>query len=108
MKLREILDKYAGEVITRPPKPGVFEYRGYTARFDLDDDDRYMITYSPSLPKKLERMFSTCKSRRQGEKMAINAIDLAHEMELQASGQAAQAGELRTGSSHGPLERNNG
>jgi hypothetical protein len=110
MKLNEILTKYAGEVIQRPAVDSdtTFEYKGYKATFDLNDDDVYEITYNPPLIRKIARMYSRCKRKGQCKEYAIKAIDLAHEAETQASGQAAQSGETATSVNGGPLERDNG
>lgn len=110
MKLNEILTKYAGEVIQRPAidTDTTFEYKGYKASFDLTDDDVYEITYDPPLIRKIARMYSRCKRKGQCKEYAIKAIDLAHEAETQASGQAAQSGRAALDQPGGPLERSNG
>ena len=103
MKLDEILTKFGGEVIQRPSidNSKEFEYRGYKATFTLNDDDVYEITYSPTLLRKIERMYSRCRNKSQ-------CNDLAHAAETQASGQAAQSGRTALDNPGGPLERSNG
>ena len=110
MKLDEILTKYGGEVIQRPAidTDNEFEYKGYKATFDLNDDDVYEITYNPPLLRKIERMYSRCKRKGQCKDFAIKAIDFAHAAEVQASGQATQSGRSALDQHGGPLERANG
>lgn len=110
MKLDEILTKFGGEVIQRPSidNSKEFEYRGYKATFTLNDDDVYEITYSPTLLRKIERMYSRCRNKSQCKDFATKAIDLAHAAETQASGQAAQSGRTALDNPGGPLERSNG
>lgn len=55
----------------------ILDYRGYNVRFDLDDDEVFMITYEPKLPAQLEKQYSSCKLRKDCKKTAIKAIDLA-------------------------------
>ena len=104
---RRVMVKYGDEVIERPSIASKLEYRGYQVMFEKVADG-YNICYNPELPEKLNRMFDKCKDPEECEKMAKNAIDLVHEIEVQASGQAAQAGEIGNGPHSGPLERNNG
>lgn len=109
MKLDEIFTKYGGEVIQRPAVDTAeeFEYKGYKAFFVLKNDT-YEIKYEPHLLRKIERMYSRCKHMSQCKPLAIKAIDLAHEAEVQASGQAAQSGRASLDQHGGPLERSNG
>lgn len=100
--------KYGDEVIERPSSSTDLEYKGYRASFERDDDEFYRISYDPQLPGKLDRRFNRCVRLKDCERVARNAIDLAHEMQVQASGHAAQSGEVGNGPTPGPLERNNG
>lgn len=110
MKLNEILTKYGGEVIQRPSidNQHTFEYKGYKATFDLNDDDVYIITYDPPLLRKIERMYGRCTRKTQCKEYATRAIDLAQSAETQASGQAAQSGSAALDQPGGPLDRSNG
>lgn len=109
MKLNEIFTKYGGEVIQRPAIDTAtqFEYKGYKANFSLKGGV-YEIEYDPPLLPKIERMYRRCKHQAQCKDVAIKAIDLAHAAEVQASGQAAGAGEVSLDRHGGPLERANG
>lgn len=109
LKLNELLTKYGGEVIQRPAidNASKFEYRGYNATFTLNGKV-YEITYDPVIARNIERLYSRCKTESQCKEFATKAIDLAHAAQVQASGQAAQAGETGTTINSGPLVRNNG
>lgn len=99
MKILEIIQKYGDEAIERPAITGksAFEYRGYKVLFKQLSDGAYQIRYEPLLPtKELERDSCSCTSLEAGEKIAKRAIEIAHEMQVAASGQAAQSGEVGT------------
>lgn len=55
----------------------ILHYRGHLVRFDLDDDEVFMITYEPPIPAELEKQYNSCKQRKDCKKTAIKAIDLA-------------------------------
>lgn len=110
MKLDEIFVKYGDETIDRPAMDDkhTFEYRGYKARLEQDDDERFWIEYDPELPTKIARVSQACKNRHDFKKIATKAIDLAHAAEVQASGQAVAGDQVGAGPGSGPLRRANG
>ena len=110
MKLSEIFVKYGGETIYRPDMDdkNTFEYRGYKARLEQDDDERFSIEYEPQLPRDVERMHQTCKSRHDFKRIATKAIDLAHAAQVNSSGRAFGSSNTGAGPGSGPLRRANG
>ena len=109
MKLSEIFVKYGGETIYRPEMDdrNTFEYRGYKARLEQDDDERFWIEYEPELPKNIAKT-QTIKNRHDFKRVATTAIDMAHAAQVSASGSAASSGEVGAGPGSGPLRRANG
>ena len=98
MKLSELILKFGGEEVEAPAKDGEtrFDYRGYKVTFEKVDEG-FIINYDPPLPsKELDMRYNKCESLKQGKGIAKKAIEVAHEMQVRSSGQAAQAGEVGT------------
>lgn len=110
MKLQELFIKYGDETIYTPSvdSPTKMDYRGYIAKL-INVNGELQIIYDPELPSEdLQRRFGKCKTVNDFKFVIINAIDLAHEMQLQATGNPASAGEYGAGYGSGPLRRANG